>query len=517
MKKGKVYLVGAGPGDPGLITTKGLKLLRQADVIVYDQLASPDLLKEARPDAQLIYVGKKAGNHALPQEEINRLLADEAGAGRTVVRLKGGDPFVFGRGGEEAEALAAAGIPFEVVPGVTSAVAVPAYAGIPVTHRGLASLVTFITGHEDPTKSESDIPWDILAKTRGTLVFLMGVRNLAENCRRLISGGRPPGTPAAMIESGTLPTQRTVAGTLADIAAKAREADIRPPAILVVGEVVRLRERLAWWETRPLWGKVAVVTRTREQASVLVELLSAAGARCLEVPTLELAPPDDFGPLDRALEHLGDYRWIVFTSANGVLAFMKRLFDKGLDVRALGQARLAAIGPATAEALRRYSLVADVVPARFVAEDLAETLLPRLEPGGRVLLARAQQAREVLPDTLSRHGVEVEVVPVYQTMIPVAVPPEAMAFLEAGKVDLLTFTSSATVHNLAVLLGKKTFQALARKAVVAAIGPVTAATLEEYGITAQVQPQDYTIPALVEAVIDYFEKLRGIGANKGSL
>lgn len=510
-------MVGAGPGDPGLITTKGLKLLRQADVIVYDQLASPDLLKEARPEAQLIYVGKKAGEHALPQEEINRLLADEAGAGRTVVRLKGGDPFVFGRGGEEAEALAAAGIPFEVVPGVTSAVAVPAYAGIPVTHRGLASLVTFITGHEDPTKAESDIPWDILAKTGGTLVFLMGVKYLAENCRRLISGGRPPDTPAAMIESGTLPTQRTVTGTLADIAAKAREADIRPPAILVVGEVVRLRERLAWWETRPLWGKVAVVTRTREQASVLVELLSAAGARCLEVPTLELAPPDDFGPLDRALEHLGDYHWIVFTSANGVIAFMKRLFDKGLDVRALGRVKLAAIGPATAEALRGYSLVADVVPARFVAEDLAETLLPRLEPGCRVLLARAQQAREVLPDTLTRHGVEVEVVPVYQTIIPVAVPPEAMAFLEAGKVDLLTFTSSATVHNLAVLLGKKVFQALARKAVVAAIGPVTAATLEEYGITAQVQPRDYTIPALVEAIIDYFEKLKGIGAGKGSL
>ena len=506
MKKGKVYLVGAGPGDPGLITAKGLKLLRRADVIVYDQLAAPDLLKEARPDANLVYVGKKAGEHTLPQESINQLLVAKAKSGHLVVRLKGGDPFVFGRGGEEAEALAAAGLPFEVVPGVTSAVAVPAYAGIPVTHRGLASLVTFITGHEDPTKAASDIPWGILGKIRGTLVFLMGVKNLAENCRHLMEGGKPAHTPAALIQSGTLPNQRTVTGTLGEIAAKAKEADIRAPAVLVVGEVVRLRDRLAWWEKRPLWGKVAVVTRTREQASALVELLTEAGARCLEVPTLELAPPDDFGPLDQALDKLGGYQWIVFTSANGVIAFMKRLFEKGRDVRALGRAKLAAIGPATAEALRGYALVADVVPARFVAEDLAESLLPRLEPGSRVLLARAQQAREVLPETLTQYGVEVEVVPVYQTMIPVAVPPEAMAYLEAGKVDILTFTSSATVHNLAVLLGKKIFQALARKAVVAAIGPVTAATLEEYGITAQVQPQDYTIPALVEAIIDYFEK-----------
>ncbi|MBW1992326.1 MAG: uroporphyrinogen-III C-methyltransferase, partial [Deltaproteobacteria bacterium] len=344
MEKGKVYLVGAGPGDPGLITVKGLQLLHRAEVIIYDQLASPDLLTAARPEAQLIYVGKKAGAHALPQEDINRLLIDKAREGKTVVRLKGGDPFVFGRGGEEAEALAAAGIPFEVVPGVTAAVAVPACAGIPVTHRGLASLVTLVTGHEDPAKPESAIPWDILARTQGTLVFLMGVKNLAENCRRLLEGGRAPHTPAAVIQSGTLPDQRTVTGTLADIAAKAREADLRPPAVLVVGEVVALRERLNWWETRPLWGRVAVVTRTREQASALVELLAEAGARCLEVPTLEILPPEDFSPLDAALERLPEYDWIIFTSANGVKAFMARLFDRKLDVRALGQAKLAAIG-----------------------------------------------------------------------------------------------------------------------------------------------------------------------------
>ncbi|MDI6852688.1 MAG: uroporphyrinogen-III C-methyltransferase [Deltaproteobacteria bacterium] len=509
MQKGKVYLVGAGPGDPGLITVKGRKVLSRADVVVYDQLASPELLREARPEAELIYVGKKAGEHALPQSGINRLLVDKAGEGKTVVRLKGGDPFVFGRGGEEAEALAAAGITFEVVPGVSAAVAVPAYAGIPVTHRGLASLVTFITGHEDPAKPESDIPWDILAKTRGTLVFLMGVKNLAENCRRLVAGGRPADTPAAVIQSGTLPTQRTVTGVLGDIAELAKAADIRPPAVLVVGEVAALRDRLAWWEARPLWGKVAVVTRTREQASALVELLSDAGARCLEVPTLEVLPPDDFGPLDNALKNLSAYHWLIFTSANGVIAFMRRLFEHHLDIRALGHLKLAAIGPATAEALRGYALVADVVPARFVAEDLAAALLPHLKPGEKVLLARAAKAREVLPETLAQHVASVDVVPVYQTMIPVAVPPEAMAYLDAGQVDILTFTSSATVHNFAVLMGKKIFQALARKAVVAAIGPITAATLAEYGVTAQVQPQDYTIPALVEAIKGYFAAKRG--------
>jgi uroporphyrinogen III methyltransferase / synthase len=349
---GKVYLVGAGPGDPGLLTVKGLKLLARADVIVYDQLAGPELLKEARPDAEIIYVGKKAGDHTLPQGGINQLLVDKARAGLTVVRLKGGDPFVFGRGGEEAEALAAAGVPFEVVPGVTSAVAVPAYAGIPVTHRAHTTLVTFITGHEDPTKAESTIPWDNLGQNPGTLVFLMGVKNLAENCRRLVEAGRSAATPAAVIQSGTLPGQRTVTGTLSDIAARAQGGRHQPPAILVVGGVVELRQRLAWWEKRPLFGKTAVVTRTREQASALVELLSEAGARCLEIPTLEIAPPDDFGPLDAALARLADYQWLVFTSANGVAAFFQRLFDQGLDVRALGRAKLAAIGPATAQALR---------------------------------------------------------------------------------------------------------------------------------------------------------------------
>jgi uroporphyrinogen III methyltransferase/synthase len=489
-----------------LITVKGREVLRTAQVVVYDQLASPELLKEAPADAEIIYVGKKAGAHALPQEGINQLLVDKARAGLTIVRLKGGDPFVFGRGGEEALALGAAGLPFEIVPGVTAAVAVPAYAGIPVTHRGLASLVTFITGHEDPTKEASAIPWDVLAKTQGTLVFLMGVKNLADNCRRLVEGGRVPTTPAAVIEKGTTLEQRTVTGVLGNIAAKAQEAAIKPPAILVVGEAVSLRESLQWWESRPLWGKTAVITRTREQASALVALLAAAGARCLEVPTIDIGPPDDFVHLDQALGNLSRYKWVVFTSANGVAAFIARLSQQGKDVRALGGAKIAAIGPATAQALREHGLVADVVPLAFKAEVLLEALSPHVSAGDKVLLARAQIARDVLPQGLVRLGVEVDVAPVYKARHVTEIPPEAQAAFQEGKVDILTFTSSATVHNFVSLVGKERFQALAKGAVVAAIGPITGGTLKEYGISAQVQPEGYTIPSLAAAIVEYFER-----------
>jgi uroporphyrinogen III methyltransferase / synthase len=501
-----VYLVGAGPGDPGLITVKGLEVLRRAQVVVYDQLASPELLQEAPADAEIIYVGKKAGAHAVPQDGINDLLVAKARAGLTVVRLKGGDPFVFGRGGEEAEELAQAGVPFEVIPGVTSAVAVPAYAGIPVTHRRYTTMVTFVTGHEDPTKEASTIPWSNLGQNPGTLVFLMGVKNLAENCRRLMDAGRDPATPAAVIEKGATPSQRTVTGTLADIATRAREAGIKPPAILVVGGVVELRQHLAWWETRPLWGKTAVVTRSREQASKLVELLAAAGARCLEVPTIEIGPPDDYAPLDAALNKLSRYDWVVFTSANGVAGFMNRLFGQGKDVRALGSAKIAAIGPATAQALGVWGLKADVVPHAFKAEVLLEALSPQVPPGSRILLARAQIAREVLPQGLLRLGAEVEVAPVYKARPPQGIPPEAEAALQEGRGDILTFTSSATVHNFVRLLGPERFQALAHKATVAAIGPITRATLQEYGVTPQIEPTDFTIPALAAAIAEYFKQ-----------
>jgi uroporphyrinogen III methyltransferase / synthase len=501
-----VYLVGAGPGDPGLITVKGLELLRRADVVVYDQLASPALLKEAKSNAELLYVGKKAGAHAVPQDGINKLLVEKAEAGLTVVRLKGGDPFVFGRGGEEAEDLAAAGIPFEIVSGVTSAVAVPAYAGIPVTHRRYTTLVTFITGHEDPTKDASTIPWSALGQNPGTLVFLMGVKNLAENCSQLIQAGREPETPAAVIEKGTTPFQRTVVGTLADIAERARKADIKPPAVLVVGGVVDLAETLKWWEKRPLWGKTVLVTRSREQASRLVEVLTAAGARCLEVPTIEIMPPADFAPLDAALQYLPRYDWIIFTSANGVSAFMDRLFNMGLDVRALGRVKIAVIGPATADALKKYGLAADVLPKTFQAEGLLEVLTPRLLGGTRILLARAEQARDVLPEGLTEAGAKVDVVPVYRALPPLSVPDEAAGVLKDGRVDVLTFTSSATVHNFAGLVGKDRFQTLAAEATVASIGPITTATLQEYNITPAIEPAEFTIPALAAAINEYFRK-----------
>ncbi|MCL4501824.1 MAG: uroporphyrinogen-III C-methyltransferase [Deltaproteobacteria bacterium] len=500
-----VYLVGAGPGDPGLITAKGLAILHRAQVVVYDQLASPELLKEAPAEAEIIYVGKKAGAHAVPQEGINELLVDRARAGLTVVRLKGGDPFVFGRGGEEAEELAKAGIPFEIVPGVTAAAAVPAYAGIPVTHRRYTTLVTFVTGHEDPAKEASTIPWESLGKNPGTLVFLMGVKNLPEICRQLIDKGRIPSTPAAVIERGATPAQRTVTGTLTDIAQVARDAKIKPPAILVVGGVVELRQTLKWWETRPLWGKTVVVTRSRRQASRLVELLAAAGARCLEIPTIEIGPPDDFGPFDQALNNLSQYQWLVFTSANGVAAFMTRLFGQGRDVRALGGLKIAAIGPATAESLKAYGLKADVVPHAFKAEVLLEALGPLVTPGSQMLLARAQIAREVLPEGLVKLGAVVDVAPVYKARTPLGVPVEAEAALNENQADILTFTSSATVHNFVKLLGQERVQLLAAKAVVAAIGPITSGTLKEYGITPQIEPKDYTIPALVEAIVEYFK------------
>jgi uroporphyrinogen III methyltransferase/synthase len=505
-----VYLVGAGPGDPGLITAKGLAVLRRAQVVVYDQLASPELLKEAPAEAEIIYAGKQAGAHTLPQEQINEILVARARAGLTVVRLKGGDPFVFGRGGEEAEELAKAGVPFEIVPGVTAAVAVPAYAGIPVTHRRYTTLVTLITGHEDPNKEASTIPWESLGQNPGTLVFLMGVKNLPEICRQLVAKGRDPRTPAAVIEKGATLAQRTVTGTLTDLAQKAREAAIQPPAILVVGEVVELRQRLQWWETRPLWGKTVVVTRSRQQASKLVALLAAAGARCLEVPTLEIGPPDDFTPLDEALRRLDQFHWLVFTSANGVAAFMARLFGQGKDVRVLGQAKIAAIGPATAQALAEFGLKADVVPSAFRAEVLLQALSPLVAPGSRILLARAQMAREVLPQGLIRLGAaEVKVAPVYKTRAPRELPPEAEAALQEGPVDVLTFTSSATVHNFVKLLGKERFQTLAAKAVAASIGPITSATLKEYGLSPQIEPADYTIPALAKAVIDFFLERSG--------
>jgi len=404
MKKGTVYLVGAGPGDPDLITVKAVECLKQADVVIYDFLAAPKLLKYAREDAEVIYVGKKGGDHTLPQDKINELIAEKAKEGHMVVRLKGGDPFIFGRGGEEAEILAQAGIPFEIVPGVTSAIAAPAYAGIPLTHRRYNTSVAFITGHEDPTKEESTIDWSKLATGVGTLVFLMGVKNLPSITENLIAAGRDPKTPVALVRWGTTPRQVTLTGTLETIVADVKAAGLKPPSIIIVGEVIELRETLNWFEKRPLLGKTVVVTRARAQASDLVDKLSDLGAECLECPTIKVVPPDDWGHLDAAIDNLETYDWLIFTSVNGVSYFFERLYEKGLDVRAVKDVRTAAIGPATAKRLGDFGLKSDIIPKTYQAESVVEAFEKEDMEEKRVLLPRAKEARPILPVELVKLG-----------------------------------------------------------------------------------------------------------------
>lgn len=414
-KKGVVYIIGAGPGDPGLITVKGAACLCRADVIVYDYLAGSDLLGLVKKDARLIYVGKKGGDHTLPQDEINRLLVAEASKGSRVARLKGGDPFIFGRGGEEAEALAAKGIPYEVVPGVTSAVSVPAYAGIPLTHRGLTSTVAFVAGHEDPGKDASDVNWRSLAGI-GTLVFLMGVKNLSKIVANLLENGKDAATPAALIQWGTTPDQVTVIGTLGNIGEKADERKIAPPAVLVVGSVVGLRGGLDWFETKPLFGKGIVITRPEEQSRAFGELLSVEGARPIFFPTIKIEGPKSTEGLDRALEHIEGYDWIIFTSANGVNAFFRRLHEGGGDIRNLKGIAICAIGPATAALLRSMGIRADLVPDRYISEGVLEALNRKNLQGKKILLPRAEMARDVLPDGLVNMGASVDVVVAYRTV-----------------------------------------------------------------------------------------------------
>ncbi len=499
----KVFLIGAGPGDPGLITLKAIKAIGKADVVVYDYLANPRLLNHARPEAEKIYVGKKGGHHTLSQEEINQLLVEKAREGKVVARLKGGDPFLFGRGGEEAEVLVEAGISFEVIPGVTSAIAAPAYAGIPVTHREHTSTFSMVTGHEDPTKEDSAIDWAALARI-GTLAFLMGMKNLPRIRDNLIRYGKSPATPVAVIRWGSTPRQEVVTGTLADIVQRVEEARLGPPSIILVGEVVTLREKLKWFETRPLFGRRILVTRTREQSSQLVELLEDLGAECIEIPTIKIQPLTDYRVLDEALERLAEFHWVVFTSVNGVSFFFKRLLAKGRDVRSLGQAKLAAIGQATAKALADYGLVVDLLPAEFRAEGLLAAFEKLNIEGQKILIPRALEAREILPQKLEEMGAKVLVAPAYQTVIPQEEAKRALEVLDQG-VDVVTFTSSSTARNLLSILGPKAEELLSRVAL-ASIGPITSETLRKYGFTPQIEAKTYTIPGLVEAIRDFLAK-----------
>ena len=499
-----VYLVGAGPGDPGLITVKGRQCVATADIVIYDYLASPSLLRFARDDAELIYVGKKGGDHTLTQEQINALIVRKARTGARVTRLKGGDPFIFGRGGEEAEVLRSENIAFEIVPGVTSAVAAAAYAGIPLTHRAWTSTVAFVTGHEDPSKKESSINWPALAGGIGTLVFFMGVKNLPKIAQRLTEGGRPAETPAAVIRWGTTPYQQTVTGTLADIEEKVHAAGLKAPAIIVVGEVVSLRESLQWFEQRPLLGRTIVVTRAREQASVLLDRLADLGAACMECPTIRVAPPADPAPMDLALGRLDRYDWIVFTSVNGVGFFFDRLFASGRDVRSLHRARLAAIGPATAQRLRTFGLVTDILPKAYRAESVIEAFASENLQGKRILLPRAQEARPVLPVELRKMGARIDEVAAYRTLSVTEQGPDLIEALSRGQIDMVTFTSSSTVRNFLSLLPPGEATGLMSGVTVACIGPITADTAASSGLEVHVSAAEYTIDGLCDAIVDYF-------------
>lgn len=505
-RRGRVHLVGAGPGDPGLLTARALALIAAADVILYDRLIPTAALDGARPDAELLFVGKEGGGESVPQEQTEELMVARASAGLTVVRLKGGDPFVFGRGGEEALTLRAAGIPFEVVPGITAGVAAAAYAGIPVTHRGLASAVALVTGHEDPTKEESAIDWDGLAAFPGTLVFYMGVRRLPRIAQALIAAGRPAQEPVAVVESGTLPTQRTITGTLQTIAEEVAGEDVRPPSVTIVGPVAALAAEIAWRPPQPLAGRTVAVTRARAQASALADRLAGLGARVLQTPVIRVRPLS--GPaLDPA-----PYDLICLSSPNGVDALFERLASGGRDARSLANARIAAIGPGTAAALAAHGISADILPERFVAEALVEALVEALAEvsATRVLIARAREAREVLPDALRARGVDVDVLALYET---VAEPLSPRSLSAARTADYITFTSSSTVRNFlaagAADPGPDRPDAdpaaraggLAASTRIVSIGPVTSETLREHGLAPDVEAERHDIDGVVAALL----------------
>jgi uroporphyrinogen III methyltransferase / synthase len=515
-RTGVVYLVGAGPGDPGLMTARSLELIASADAIFHDRLIPPGALDGAREDAELVYVGKAPGKPSVPQEEIAERLVETARAGKSVVRLKGGDPFVFGRGGEEGEALRAAGVEFEVVPGVTAGVAASAYAGIPVTHRDDASAVAFVTGHEDPEKDETALEWEALARFPGTLVFYMGVKRLSENAAALIDAGRSPDEPAAAVERGTMEGQRTVVATLATLAEAVAREEIGAPALIVVGAVVERREQLAWLERRPLHGKRVVVTRARAQASGLAATLRGLGAEVVELPAIRIEPQIESDEVQQAVERIGEYALICVTSPNGAHLLFEALGSAGLDARAFaagtkkrqvgeggtggasesppGVATIAAIGPGTANALAEHGIAADVVPERFVAEALVEALGDVEIEGRRVLVARAAEARDVLPDALRERGGEVDVVALYET-VREEPPPEAIEAAQAA--DYVTFTSSSTVRNLTEALGDR-FPTGAR---IVSIGPITSEAARDAGLEVHVEAERHDVDGLLAALV----------------
>jgi uroporphyrinogen III methyltransferase/synthase len=500
-KVGRCYLAGAGPGDLGLVTLRVRELVERADVIVFDYLCNPELLKWAREGAEIIYVGKKAGQHTLRQEEINALLVEKTRAGGSVLRLKGGDPFVFGRGGEEAEALVEAGLAFEIVPGVTSAIAAPAYAGIPVTHRDFTSSLTIFTGHEDPTKTESALDYERIAALPGTKVMLMGVERIAGITATLQEKGMDPGTPVALVRWGTTGRQETLEGTLATIATEVERTGFKAPAVAVFGEVVRLRKTLAWFDNRPLSGKRVVVTRTRQQAGVLSARLRELGADVYELPTIRIEPPRDLKEFAELVEDVHQYDWLVFTSPNGVTSFFEMFYKIYPDARSIGGVRIAAIGPATSQKVREYRFAVDLQPEEFVAEAIIKAFEKEFGTveNQRFLLARAEQAREVLPAELTRLGAIVDEAIAYRTVPETEDVSGGIARFRSEGADLITFTSSSTAENFMALnlplpAGLKT----------ASIGPITSAAMRTLGLEVDIEATQYDIPGLIAAICEYY-------------
>ena len=499
MNTGAVYLVGAGPGDPKLLTLRGRELLACADVVVYDHLVSPQLLRHCRPVARLIYVGKESGKPSPRQEPINKRLIREARAGRAVVRLKGGDPLLFGRGGEEALELARANVRFEIVPGVTSALAVPAYAGIPVTHRGFSSSLAIITGHEDPAKPESVLRWDRLAAACDTLVCLMGVSTLPGICAQLIRHGRKPSTPCAVIEWGTYPRQRTVTGTLNTIVPRARRAGIRPPAVSVIGDVVRLRKRLSWFERRPLFGKRILVTRASDKAEAFADALEVLGADVERLPAIELVPVHSNGRFNQALHQLPKTDWVFFTSPEGIGWFSRLLKPRRRDLRLLAGCRIGAIGVKTAAAIEAQGLHVDFIPRRFSQEGILADFPRRLLRGKRALILSAEESRDVLSAGLKRRGMHVNTVPIYRTAVPGALV-KGVRTLFGRRFDLVTVTSASCVEHLWRALQAAGTAGLFRRLRFASIGPVTSAEVRSHGGRVAVEARASTIEGLLQAM-----------------
>ena len=504
-KKGAVYLIGAGPGDRGLLTIKAKEILSRADVIVYDYLVNPSLLEYSKENAEIIYVGKRAGQKEMSQKSINSLLVRMAIKGNTVARLKGGDPFTFGRGGEEAEALQAKKIPFEVVPGVSSVSAVPSYAGISLTHRDFTSSFAVVTGHEDPSKKTSSIPWNALSEI-GTVVFLMGIKNLKKNMSELIKAGKDPNTPVAVITWGTYPTQRTLRGTVSNIYDLVRKTkDITSPSVIVIGEVVKLQEILDWYQSKPLFGKTIVVTRPKDQSYEFLSDLESMGANVLSFPTIEITPPRSYNALDDAINTIGQYDWVIFTSVNGVKSFFNRLKYLNKDIRELHRAKIAAIGEITAQEIENKGIRVDIVPNDFKAEGLIKKLKRESIRNTKVLIPRARVARDILPESLKEFGAIVDVVTAYVTKKPSKQSTKIIAkLLNENSVDIISFTSSSTARNFFELVPD--FKQNKKRPIIASIGPITAQTVKDFGYKSEIVPKNYTVGSLALEIAKYYGK-----------